>query len=661
MTIASSFFAFALSIGILAANPTKQAFKQWNKLSEGKLTSTALAVNNAMHPQVQQSVQENLTLWNTFIAENIKQPQLVETYSTASHAVVLIVARDAIVPHKISIVPFCFLKKQNHWKLAPMLTNFSFTVNDEKSRKQAEFADAWLEKKLPYYQEKLQEEAIQSFENQLLSKREEILQECTDAVDLMQYFLKQVEKSSVHGVLAATGFTNFSENMRTPETMENDIYRSVVLGLDKSRSERGGWSILTSSITMKSIVSHIKNAEELEEGDVVGLALLNPKANEIPLQLAEFAVVSDRGRHKISLPNALFMHVQEDGELYFDADTFDKWSINNNQLRETVFPQLPSLIFNALPDSLSQNPKSLNKTLYQTAMKQDFVRWLTFHKPAKKLNNATYKEYLNILLKRWIDQPLVAKQQIEHQAKSPDGSVLIVNSMLNLADAKKSYLEVQRFEKVHSNWHVIPSLNPQKKRLQALLKKKNAQHLATIDFQQHLRHFANEISIFQQNYTTPKIYSKEDFQQTVEIYLQQLAEGNMQEITKYVYRLAEKEPILQSLHDSSKLAKMVDSRRVISVVKKKNIALAAVEYQTYIGKSKFYQVYLLNAQPQGVKIDAQNTVLIKNAGHFDQAVTRMILDKNQRAFTRIDQYYAKKDAAFIRQKITELQEILHPH
>lgn len=625
------------------------AREDWRLLAKGELKLKDLAIHSTAQEKVLGIVRENLSFWQSK-AQNYHDLVVLDQYTAGDYGVVLLGMNHVNLPHEVSIMPLCMVKMDSKWRLAPMLSNFDYIKQTQYTQNELFKLNEWIDKQSSSLHKAYEEKKISDFQQSIEKKRLEILDNCSDSRDLVEFFLHQVNERSVAGVMAVVGIDMKSPKLLEADTLTNELYLSIVNGLDTRVKERGGWEILMKPNAIRCIVSDIDSPEQFPQGASVGLALAHPSFDQ-GIQLAEFEVIANRVNHALRLPAALLMTSYEGKELHFEERRFDHWALSVEQENQTL-PKMEKLLLSQLEGQKITSANQLNTVLYQTRIEGEFPTWLSLCKPYQELSEEDSKKYLQVLLKKWKDQSSTNIQKLERSYFSDKkDKAVYVNTLVNTVKRQASFLEVRRLSKHGNSWYLSPYLGDSETFVKQLADSSATRDLVNVDVQKSVQEMFEQITVVRNGSQAKKNREKAVYIDSVTTYLDGLQQLALSDVLKGICRFEKNEDwLLRRLGCELEMGALASELKAVSVVtNEQGLALVAVE--ALVEGRKTYLIYPTLSTESGVYVDMQNRLFAAQGNEVED-------DVNDKAFEEIQKTYHKQEYDFILSHFKSLRSLL---
>ena len=400
-----------------------------------------------------ESVRKRAVQWRDLYFRGQDRFKVVKVKQVENLAVVLLSSRDEGSPFHGLIHPICMVKKEEVWKVAPMISNFTYAYRGigEATEHNVNTLLKWIRFNATESYEKHVDIDRQAFQQKINVKRAEIRKTVVDSDGLVAYFMKQVNENSLEGVCAAVGYD--TQNRYANGQDGELLLKSFIIGMNPDSLQRGGWRTIMSEQASVLKLKSIPKGKEAE--DKVIYSFVSPFFSNI-CQVACFKAEFTPTDFKIKLPSELVARRLDDKFKFYSTE-FERWNLDDWMQKE--WDDAPRMFLKTHRAHYSDSIDAHIKTLAKAKEEQDLEKWLSCHIPVTDIEKEAAQSYLKSVCSQFKGSKQNSNRYTNVGLKhSEDGTVAVsLKLWINTSEPEASLAKFAGFQKGKKGWGVLPT------------------------------------------------------------------------------------------------------------------------------------------------------------------------------------------------------------
>lgn len=384
-------------------------------------------------------------------------------------AIAIVVGNRVSHPYRVKVVPICFTRTNQEWRIAPMVTTFQFSklIGSGSDQQQADALLDWSYAQSVGLEVSEQDSKKFAFFDTVSQKRLELNASCNSPKQVVEYFFKQIEKKSLSGILAVANIS-LDKNSNLNYSRERFI-NSLKIGLDSNIKKRGGWNLLANASIEKIPLKYQqenplknKNQDDLEKVVDVPYLFVDNALHVINFEVAH----NPRGYYLILKDQLIASNNSNDDndEVAFRQAGFSIW--DKSPIESKIEDDLTRTVFESIapPHSPLDSVHKLNAAINQSkASEKHFAQFLSYHtlenSPAKKEEQIVDKKIVLSLHAEYMKSSQQQGNYFYYQVSTDTGdkpdSSLSLKVEFNSNNIFETQLLKQFYTKNNQGWSII--------------------------------------------------------------------------------------------------------------------------------------------------------------------------------------------------------------
>lgn len=587
--------------------------------------------------------------------------EVLKTFKRPPFAGVIAVSTKKNTPFDLRVQPMCFIKEGDKWKLAPMISNFSYaaTTLDEQKRQLAGEVETWLNKHaLESYDVALRIKR-KEFQSRVDLKKKEVANTCKNSSDLLDYFFEQLDEKSLEGLCAATGYDS-DEQWSTGQDGKL-LLRSLIFATQQGLQAKGVWNVVSSSDCLRKVVDSEHN--NTNGHDALAMAFIYAGSSQkdgggvfgksaLSYQMTVFDVKWQPRAHSIRLPSQLLISDAE-GESYSFDDKFERWALDNKM--QAIWDKVPQLVFKASQGNYCKSIEALKIRLRKARQENDFSEWLKCHTPTNKLAKEKYDGYLQAVCTSWkAAKRAQSNSTIDFRYSKDKQSAVALSLILDFGNMKGSDVSFVGYHQNAHGWGVVtkpdkfaasyPELTKLVKDFGETDQEVITKYLATI---------RKQITLVDPQKISKRKLPKKSWVEGVALCLASLKEGDMQSFSRLVCSSTkEDDSLIDKLGILFELYSASEDLKVKEVVMGDH-GVASVLVERKENKELKYMHYFMVNTDEGVRLDIQHHISVDSG-------SRLASILNRTKWKMVQKSYPSDAVSFFKKNHEHFGKVLKP-
>jgi len=609
-----------------------------------------------------EDIKDRLDSWADDRLKQQDRFEVLKTFKRPPFAGVIAVSAKKNTPFDLRVQPMCFIKEGEKWKLAPMISNFSYaaTTLDEQKRKLAGEVETWLNKHaLESYDVALRMKR-KEFQSRVDLKKKEVSNTCKNSSDLLDYFFEQLDEKSLEGLCAATGYDS-DEQWSTGQDGKL-LLRSLIFATQKGMEDKRVWNVVSSSDYHREVVN--SEHDDSNGHDAIAVAFIRAGSSQkdgggnlfgkrtLAYQMTVFNVNWQHGAHSIRLPSGLLISESEEKNNSFD-DKFERWALSNKM--QAIWDKVPQLVLKASEGNYCKSIEDLKIRLRKAREDNDFSEWLKCHTPTNKLDKEKYDDYLQAVCSSW---KTAGREQsnstIDFKYSKDKQSAVALSLILDFGNMKGSNVSFVGYHQNAHGWGVVikpdhfAASYPELTKLVKDFGKTNqdviTKYLATI---------GKQITLVDPQKISKRKLPKKAWVEGMSLCLASIKEGDTQAFSRLICSSAkEDDSLLDKLGILFELHSDSEDLKVKEVVMGDH-GVASVLVERKENKQLKYMHYFMVNTGKGVRLDIQHHISVDSS-------SRLASILNRTKWKMVQKSYPSDAVKFFKKNHDQFGKVLKP-
>ncbi len=607
-----------------------------------------------------EDIKARLGYWTNDRLNQQDRFEVLKTFKRPPFAGVIAVSAKKNTPFDLRVQPMCFIKEGEKWKLAPMISNFSYaaTTLDEQKRQLAGEVETWLNKHaLESYDVALRIKR-KEFQSRVDLKKKEVANTCKNSTDLLDYFFEQLDEKSLEGLCAATGYDS-DEQWSTGQDSKL-LLRSLIFATQKGTQNKRVWNVVSSSDYLRKVVN--SEHDDSSGHDALAVAFIATESSQndgrnlfgksTAYQMTVFNVNWQPGAHLIRLPSALLISEDEEKSNSFD-ERFERWALDNKM--QAIWDKVPQLVFKASQGNYCKSIEALKIRLRKAREENDFSEWLKCHTPTNKLAKEKYDGYLQAVCSSWkAAERAQSNSTIDFRYSKDKQSAVALSLILDFGNMKGSNVSFVGYHQNAHGWGVV--IKPDQFAASYPELKKLVKGFGETDqdvITKYLATIRKQITLVDPQKISKRKLPKKSWVEGVSLCLASIKEADMQAFSRLVCSSTkEDDSLLDKLGILFELYSGSEDLKVKEVVMGDH-GVASVLVERKENKELKYMHYFMVNTDEGVRLDIQHHISVDSS-------SRLASILNRTKWKMVQKSYPSDAVSFFKKNHEHFGKVLKP-